>query len=131
MFDFKSLSISKKVHIPLILSMVIGTVIILVNLFLSMEELKKDVYENESRSLTTFFDEALDAKKDIGITNAINISQNYSVVTALENQDRSIAIKGLEDFSTEFKKNTKYKNIKIHIHDANLHSFLRSWKSEK
>ncbi|WP_304545858.1 methyl-accepting chemotaxis protein [Sulfurimonas microaerophilic] len=131
MINIKSWSISKKIHIPLILSMFIGTIIIIVNVFYSMADLEKDVYSNESKALTTLFDEALDTKKDIGITNAINISQNYSVIKALENNDRTIAIQGLEDFSKEFKKNTKYKNIKVHVHDANLHSFLRSWKPEK
>lgn len=131
MFDLKSLSISKKVHIPLILSILIGTVIIIVNYIYSMSDLKRDVYANETKSLKSFFDDALEAKKDIGMTNAINLAQNYSVISALEKNDRTIAIKGLASFSKEFKNNTNYKNITVHIHDANMHSFLRSWKPEK
>lgn len=131
MINIKSWSISKKIHIPLVLAMVIGGITIVINFFYSMSDLKKDVYENQSKALITFFDEALNAKKDIGMTNAINIAQNYNVIKALENQDRNIAIEGLQEFSKKFKKNTKYKNIKVHIHDADLHSFLRSWKPQK
>lgn len=123
MFDLKSMSISKKVHIPLILSMLIGTIIILVNYFYLIADLKRDVYENETKNLKSFFVESLESKKDIGITNAINISQNFSVVNALANNDREIAIKGLDHFSAELKKSTKYNNIKVHIHDANISSF--------
>ncbi|MEJ2373719.1 MAG: sirohydrochlorin cobaltochelatase, partial [Sulfurimonas sp.] len=68
---------------------------------------------------------------NIGITNAINISQNHSVIRALEENNRTIAMNGLKTFSDIFKKNTDYKNIKVHIHDANVHSFLRAWKPEK
>jgi len=42
-----------------------------------------------------------------------------------------LAISGLGQISKEFKENTNYKNIKIHIHDANAHSFLRAWKPTK
>lgn len=54
MVDFKSLSISKKVHIPLILSMLIGTAIIVMNVFYSMADLEKDVYSTESKNLKNF-----------------------------------------------------------------------------
>ena len=131
MFNINSMSISKKVHIPLILSILIGFVVILVNYYYSIKELENDVYTSESSSLQLTYREAIEAKKDIGLTNAINIAQNYSVVRSLLENNRTIAIDGLKTFSEEFKKYTNYKNIKVHIHDANVHSFLRVWKPEK
>ncbi|WP_457745796.1 methyl-accepting chemotaxis protein [Sulfurimonas sp.] len=59
------------------------------------------------------------------------MSKNYSVVRSLLENDRTVAIDGLKEISQEFKKYTNYKNIKIHIHDANVHSFLRAWKPKK
>jgi methyl-accepting chemotaxis protein len=129
--NFKSLSISKKIHIPLVVSMLIGTIIIIVNFFSSSAELKKNVYNKEVKSLNNFLADAMESKRNIGITNAINISQNHSVIRALEENNRTIAMNGLKTFSDIFKKNTDYKNIKVHIHDANVHSFLRAWKPEK
>ena len=129
--DLKSISISKKIHIPLIASIVIGFIIILINYFFSIDELTNDVYTKEKNSFSSTYAELMRGKRDIGLTNAINISNNYSVIRALLNNDRSIAIKGLQEFSEEFKKYTNYKNIKVHIHDANVHSFLRAWKPDK
>ena len=129
--DLKSISISKKIHIPLIASIVIGFLIILVNYLFSIKELTNDVYTKEKSSLSSTYAELMRGKRDIGLTNAINISKNYSVVRALLTNDRTIAIEGLQKLSEEFKKYTNYKNIKIHIHDANLHSFLRAWKPDK
>ena len=129
--DLKSMSISKKIHIPLIASILLGFLIILVNYFYSIKDLKNDVYTKEQKSLTLTYVGLMHAKEDIGLTNAINISKNYSVVRALLEHNRTVAIDGLKELSNEFKKYTNYKNIKVHIHDANVHSFLRAWKPNK
>ena len=128
---FSSMSISKKIHIPLIVSIIIGFIIILVNYFFSIAEMKKDVYQGQSDSLRLVYKEAIKSKEDIGLTNAINISKNYGVVRALLENDRQFAINGLGSLSAEFKKYTNYNNIKIHIHDSNIHSFLRAWSPDK
>lgn len=129
--NMQNLSISKKVHIPLIVSMLLGFIIIIVNYFYSNADMIDDIYNDEEKSLRSFYSEAIDSKKNIGLTNAINISNNYNVVKALETNDREIAINGLKTVSKDFKDYTNYKNIKIHIHDNNVHSFLRAWKPDK
>jgi len=131
MINLQNMSISKKIHIPLILSIVIGFVVILTNYYFSITEMKDNVYKQESESLTRTYTELMNGKENIGITNVINLSKNYSVVHSLKENDRQIAIDGLQSISQEFKKYTNYKNIKIHIHDADVHSFLRAWKPNK
>ncbi|WP_373069968.1 methyl-accepting chemotaxis protein [Sulfurimonas sp.] len=128
---FANLSISKKIHIPLILSIIIGFVIIIINYFISIAEMKKDVYESQNKSLKMVYQELIDGKNNIGLTNAINISKNYNVIRALKENDRQIAIDGISSLSKEFKDYTNYKNIKVHIHDKNVHSFLRAWNTKK
>ncbi|WP_434636305.1 methyl-accepting chemotaxis protein [Sulfurimonas sp. NW7] len=125
------MSISKKIHIPLVVSILAGFIVILVNYYYSIKDLEHEVYTSESASLHLSYKQAMQAKEDIGLTNAINISQNYSVIRSLMENNRTVAINGLKSLSQEFKKYTKYKNIKIHIHDANVHSFLRAWKPKK
>ncbi len=127
----KNFSISTKVHIPLIVSIVIGFIVIVLNYFHSIGEMKDNVYTAQEKSLRLVYSQAIKGKENIGLTNAINISKNYDVIRALKEDDRAIAIKGLGSVSKEFKEFTNYKNIKIHIHDANVHSFLRAWKPAK
>ena len=127
----KNLSISKKVHIPLIASIVIGFFIIIVNYIISLNSMKKEVYTSEATALHQAYAKAMKCKESIGLTNAINLAQNYSVVRALQEKNRTIAIDGLASLSTNFKEYTKYKNVKVHIHDATVHSFLRAWKPKK
>ncbi len=127
----REVSISKKVHIPLIISIAIGFVIIAINYYVSVDSIREEVYIQQEKSLNSFYNEAMENKKNIGLSNAINIAKNYYVIESLKTKDRELAIKGLRDINTDFKENTKYKNIKIHVHDENIHSFLRAWKPEK
>ena len=128
---FSDMSISSKIHVPLILAIVIGFVVIVINYIFSINEMRESVFKEQSNSLRINYTQAIASKESIGLTNAINISKNYSVVSALKQNDRSIAISGLKTISKEFKDNTSYKNVKIHVHDATAHSFLRAWKPTK
>ncbi|WP_300361881.1 methyl-accepting chemotaxis protein [Hydrogenimonas sp.] len=128
---FKNLKIGQKIYIPLILSIVVATVIIAVNSFDSIEHIKEDVFAKERRALSTYFSQKYEAKRQIGLTNAINIANNLYVIRALRDGNRSLAIRGLSKIDNEFKQYTDFKNIKIHVHTADLHSFVRLWKPEK
>ncbi|MBU0631386.1 CZB domain-containing protein [bacterium] len=126
-----NMSISQKLHIPLILSILIGFVIIGINYFYSIDNMEKNIYIKESTNLRTIYNDLFDGKRDIGLTNAISIADNYYTMRALKENNREIAIEGLNAISKQFKENTQFRNIKIHIHDADVKSFLRAWKPEK
>jgi methyl-accepting chemotaxis protein len=101
------------------------------NYFFSIEEMKTDVYKTEDATLRSVYSDLIDGKKNVGLTNAINIADNYYAKKALLENNREIAIEGLNSLSKSFKDNTEFNNIKVHIHDANVHSYLRAWKPEK
>ncbi|HEX5330591.1 methyl-accepting chemotaxis protein [Sulfuricurvum sp.] len=125
------MTVAQKVYIPLIASILIGFVIVLINYWLSVGEIRDDIYVSQSKEMTTVFNEAIEAKNSVGITNAIGISKNSAVINGLVSGDREGTLKSLKSLSNEFKENTKFGNIKIHVHDRDVHSFLRVWKPEK
>jgi len=127
----KTTSIATKVHVPLIIAIVVGLIVIGFNYFVSVSSIRTDVYKQQATDLESFFNGAMNSKRDVGLSNAINIAKNYYVVEALRTKNRNLAIKGLGQVTRDFKTYTKYKNIKIHIHDSNVHSFLRAWKPKK
>ncbi len=126
-----NMSIGQKVHIPLIASIGIGFIIVLINYFISVSEIKDNVYETQAKEMKIVFEEALDSKKNVGLTNAISIATNAGVVNGLASGDRQQTLGSLKSLSKEFKENTKFGNIKIHVHDKDVHSFVRVWKPEK
>ncbi len=125
------MTISKKIHIPLISVLLLGIIVVF---FVSMDGLNKieaDIFAKEESKLADFYAHKFQAKKDVAISNAINISQNYYVISSLREHNREVAINGLKGIISDFKNNTKFKNIKIHIHDKNIFSFVRQWKPDK
>ncbi len=127
----KNLSIGVKTIIPLFIAIVLGLGIMGVEYYHSSQTMEENLYKKEAKDLLGFYNNAFQAKKDIAITNAINIANNHAVVESLEHNDRAFVIKELQSLTKKFKDFTEYKNIKIHIHDANIHSFLRAWKPDK
>lgn len=125
------MSISNKIYIPLILSLVIGVGVFIFSSWSSLSTIEKEVYQSEQKRLSDFFNQKYQAKLDVAMSNVINLANNYSVISSLKNNDRSIAISSLSAIISEYKKNTKFQNIKIHIHDKDMRSFVRIWKLEK
>jgi len=128
---FKNLKISQKIHIPLIFAILTASVVIIANSYFSIKKVEKETFEKERAILTRYFVQKLQTKKDVGLTNAIDIANNLYVKKALKEKNRDIAIDGLKKLSNDFKNYTKYKNIKIHIHTKDVHSFVRLWKLNK
>ena len=90
------MTIAQKVYIPLIASIIIGMVIVLINYWVSVGQIREDIYASQSKEMTTVFDEATEAKKSVGITNAISISKNSAVVNGLMSNDREGMLKALK-----------------------------------
>ena len=128
---FKNLSISNKIHIPLISAILIGMILILISAFTSIKEIKHDVYQKEQESLFIYIKNQFTSKLDVGLTNAINIASNFDVIEALSHDNRAFAVDGLKKLADIYKESTDYKNIKIHIHTKDVKSYLRHWNPEK
>jgi methyl-accepting chemotaxis protein len=126
----KFTSISTKVYVPLI---AILAFIIVVTVWLGLsnvEEIKKDIYEQTRQRIALFYEQAIDEKASVGVSNAITLSFNDNLKTSLIKNDRELAIRTVKDMSKKFKADTKFQNVQIHIHNKEMKSFVRSWKPE-
>ena len=128
---FTNLSIAKKVYIPLMFSLVVGAVVVIAMFYKSLLSVEKEVKLTQQKAMGTVLQMKLNEKEQIGLTNAINLSYNKYIIDALQENNRTVAIEGLHEVSSTFKSATQYKNIKIHIHTADIHSFVRLWNLKK
>ncbi len=94
-------------------------------------ELTNEVYEKTVNNLTYLSKQKIKSKFEVGITNAVSISNDASIKEALSSDNRALAIDALSSLSTNMKDSTPFKNIKVHIHTKDTISFLRSWKINK
>jgi methyl-accepting chemotaxis protein len=98
---------------------------------MSLKEIEDDVYRSTQNTLSVYLKNQLVSKSDVSLTNAINISSNFDVFEALEYDNVEFAIEGLGKLIKLYKENTNYPDVKIHIHTADVKSYLRQWNPEK
>jgi methyl-accepting chemotaxis protein len=70
------------------------------------------------------------AKLDIGITNAIALSSNADLKEALNEDDQGLGFEIFSSVNDNYKHNTNYKDMRIHIHRSDITSFLKVWNPE-
>jgi len=131
MKSIHDIGISAKVLIATsIVSIILITIAssLMLSLVSGISKEAKDTRINEMKYL---LDEAITQKKNVGLTNAISVANDVRLSEALDEKDREKALKIVTDVSDKFKSSTGYKNIKIHIHDKDTHSFVRAWNPDK
>ena len=91
-----------------------------------MKSIRRGVYQQEASAITSYIDESISSNLSVCLTNAVSLSQNTALVDALVLQDRNAAFEILKKVSNSLSK-VFSSNFKIHMHDADAKSFLRSW----
>jgi methyl-accepting chemotaxis protein len=127
----KTTSLAAKLNKYIILTTVVMIVIgaLFVHFTLSSAMDKSD--NNTADVLKAKIIEAEKGKLQTALSIAVSLSTNGDIIKALETNDRKLAIKALGDLSKMFKNGTPFKNVKVHVHTANVHSFVRAWKPKK
>ncbi|MEA3352313.1 MAG: methyl-accepting chemotaxis protein [Campylobacterota bacterium] len=95
------------------------------------QDIKEGVYTSTKESLNKNIKDYVQAKKDVGISNAISIANDGRVRKTLRTNDRKWGILTLSRISKDMKENTPFKNIKVHIHTKDNRSYIRAWKPKK
>ncbi|MDD2652051.1 MAG: methyl-accepting chemotaxis protein [Sulfurimonas sp.] len=125
------MTVGKKITI-LIVSI---SLVLLLGGFFVLNYFKSQIIDNTYKtiqtSLASKIQDRMGAKFDVGVTNAIAIANDSNIAAALIQNDREIAMASIEKISQKYKSETNFKNIKIHIHDKDVKSFLRAWNPEK
>ena len=127
----KFTSVTTKLNIAIIAISITSLIVAFVVMFKYANTITDEVYSNTRTDLIMAANSQLDAKMNVGITNAISISNDQRIKTSLDKNDRAFAINSLSDISARMKKDTNFKNIKVHIHTKDNVSFVRSWKLDK
>ncbi len=58
------------------------------------------------------------------------MSSNADLKVSLNEEDKELAFEIFSSVNDNYKNNTNYKNMRIHIHRADVTSFLKVWDSE-
>ncbi|MDC7243306.1 MAG: methyl-accepting chemotaxis protein [Sphaerochaetaceae bacterium] len=111
------------------------TVIVVLGSFLVLNyyknQVEKEVLLSTQNNLKSLLDDRINAKKAVGISNAVSIANDGRIKKAIRTDDRKWAILTLGFIHNKMKESTPFKNIKVHVHAKDNKSFVRAWKPEK
>ena len=123
---FKNFSIKKKLGITVLTVSVIALFSGFIILKWQAIQIEKNIDNLFVKNLQLKAKENFEIKNDIGISNAVSISNNERIKTALQNNKRELAVQNLKLIKKQMSESTPFKNIKIHIHTKDNKSFIRS-----
>ena len=124
-------TIGGKIRLSVIMVSIVSLILGSAVLFYLLHQTTDTTYAQVKHDLKIFAQAKLEAKKAVGISNAVGIANDGQIKKALESKLRNLAIKSLKTLGQSYKANTPFKNIKVHIHTTDNHSFVRSWKPNK
>ena len=124
-------SLGQKVILLIITIAVVALISSFVILNWFANQATQDTYSKTKKELISLANNRLNSQMDIGISNAIALSSNADLLVALGEDDKDLAFEIFSSVSDNYKDNTNFKNMKIHIHTADLLSFLRVWASNE
>ena len=128
---FKSLGLQAKMVLSISTIAVVVITLLGVNAYIQYQSQYQTTASKLTAEIQNDMQRRLQKKLDVGITNAISFSANRELTQAVKNNDRVTTLSILEDINNTFKANTDFKNVKIHVHTPDNHSFLRSWSPNK
>ncbi|MGQ9812710.1 MAG: cache domain-containing protein, partial [Dissulfurimicrobium sp.] len=93
------------------------------------KHLKDMAIKSQMEELRSEIDAAMTEKGDFSLAAIIGVAENGTISRALKENDRDLAIARINSMIETYRQNDK--DIKIHIHTADLKSFVRSWAQDR
>ena len=126
----RNFPIRSKIYIPMILLFSLMILAMLACLFWQTGQIEKQVLNDKAKQFELLSGEKLNAKFQISITNSIEIAQNKFVIDGLKSNDKGALKAELKNLTQSIKDSSDYKNVQIHVHTADIKSFIRSWNDK-
>jgi methyl-accepting chemotaxis protein len=128
---FRNMSLSNKIHIPLIVSMVVGVIVVIFYSLHTIKNLKDEVYHQIDKSILSFVKEEVHSEEKVVLSLSMAISEDSDVQSGLVTGNRELVLQKMQALQKALRDKTGYGSLKIHVHTADLHSFVRAWNPDK
>lgn len=93
--------------------------------------IRENTFENTVETMKMELQNALSAKDDVWLTNALQLANNPIISEAMYEGDRQTCIDVLNRYSSLFAENTSFNNVQVHLIDKELTSFVKSWTADE
>ena len=125
---FSNSSISTKVHIPLILTIVFGFIVVGITSWNTLSSMEKHALQKEAKLFEVALNDQIKSKENVWITNALQLAMNNDIQNGLITGDKDALVKTFSGIGKMYSDNTPFKKVNIHLLTPDLKSFFKSWK---
>jgi len=125
---FKNSSISTKVHIPLIVAIVVGFIIVGFTSWKTLSSMEEHSLIKAEKVFEVALNDQIESKKNVWITNALQLAMNNDIKDGLTSGDKDALVKTFSGIGKMYSENTPFKKVNIHLLTPDLKSFFKSWK---
>lgn len=126
---FGKLTIRTKIVLMLIIIFGTSMMVLFPYIIYQLKNIESIIITDQSKSMKVDLTNAMEAKKKVWLTNALQIANNPIIVKAMAEGDRRTCIAILDHYGNIFKENTGFQNVNVHLIDKNLKSFVKSWNA--
>lgn len=123
-------SLKAKIYLPMTIIFAIMLGVMFIFFWRGTQAIEKKVLADKEKQMSTFAKESLQTKYQLALVSAINLSQNGYIINALKTGDKAELKSELKKLNESIKQSSEYKNLRIHIHSADIKSFLRGWNDK-
>ncbi|MBN2657324.1 MAG: HAMP domain-containing protein [Spirochaetales bacterium] len=106
---------------------ILGLSVYIISNVIIYNGLKAQLVREAADKILVFYNEAMNNKVDVWQTNVIQIAQNPAVVQGMLNHDRELIHTAMSQLGATYKEFTPYRNVNVHIVDADLKSYYKNW----
>lgn len=85
------------------------------------------ILKNTAADIQKTFNSALNAQKNIWLTNALQLANNPIIQKAMHERNRQECMQVINQYNQMYKKHSDFKRIQIALIDLELKTFLKSW----
>jgi methyl-accepting chemotaxis protein len=117
--------------VPLLSAFFIGLSVVLIISFLGLKETKEGIYKSEYVNISSYIDKLDMAKRDITLSSVMIMGKDKVFAEALYTENKKLAYDHGKEIIDNYEENSRFKNVKIHLHTKDVKSFLRVWKPQK
>ncbi len=126
----RNLSLGRKLFLFFFTGIAISIILSLIVFMMMSRRLESDVFKRKAENFRSNIEQQLISKKEVWLTNALQLATNQAIIQALSEKKRDNLIDILNNYGEAFAEKTNFNNIKVHIIDENLNSFVKSWDAE-
>lgn len=98
--------------------------------YYQLTSIREATLQRTSEQMQAQMTSTLRAKEDVWLTNALQLANNPVLEQAMQEGNRPLALRTLNRYNKMFQKDTNFNNVQVHLIDAELNSFVKSWAPE-